>query len=293
MSKRSSILLAVIAPLALAGCQATADYSEQNQALIANKTPISQFVKGSLFQDCSDDITIDNYQEKFVKGESFIAKHPFMKGHCVPFSFEVQESEQFKKYLIDHAVTEKDALLSFADLDDIYVSQLVMDDGRIAQMVKISTDNDFADKLKGRWKDREEILANFEEFVGLHEIFHLQSISMDASIPGSVKEALSDISAVMVMSTTHEWTIDETIEMAEDVIHARTKDKESHGLWSHFNGDMMNRFIDYLEDLRGRGLTMRVDSFQEAAEKGREVALRMNEVKRNQYRQRAYYWEPS
>lgn len=57
MSKKKSILLALITPIVLQACNSTSDYSSENKILQSNLIPMATYFKGNVFNRYYEEIT--------------------------------------------------------------------------------------------------------------------------------------------------------------------------------------------------------------------------------------------
>lgn len=304
--KRKAVLLCLITPLFLNGCKITSnkeieEHSIHNRTVESKLTPLSDFFNGYLFDNCKDKINFDNYTRFLENRNSSILGNPF-NDDCVPISFNVQEPEKFfedmKKASNDHREFEniKNELKSSINgIDDLKVNKFILEDGRMAQIMKF-TDHKFTDRLKSKISNRENVSMFYDEYFFLHEIFHMTDLNYDKSLATDIKESFSDIGTVITISSKYNLDIDKTINLAEDVNIMRLKagrNPRGEIFSSHYNGQMLDDFLEYLYKIRDEGIELKkISSFKEAEDMTLEISMKIDKNKRKEYANGRTYWEP-
>jgi hypothetical protein len=296
---KKAILVALISsPLLTSNVANAGDYHDHNAEIKSNLTPITESITGYLVKDCDREITFSNYQEVLSERASGVYRNP-VGDDCIPLSFNSKEPVAFYQELLDLAedkVAAKDVIhlmigSKYSDnLDAINIHKVYLKDGRVAQLARINDGNEFK-KIERSWRKRQEVSAKLDEYVFLHELFHLSSMNFDQSIPKSVREGMSDVSAVITISAKHSLTLDQTIDFAREVTYGRRSEARG-GNESHYNKEVLGNMLNYFETLREKGLEMKqVSSLDEANSYAQEIALNLDEVKRQDVAGNSLYWE--
>lgn len=316
MIKKSAVLIALISPILMTGCQSTPDnYSAHNFKVESNLTPITEFFQGYLYDKCESEITIDNYLDILTSKQSGFQGNPF-NSDCFPVSFNIQEPEDFYSDIVkqsndpekaqellgsikrgfDEDGKTKGGIKNRQQKDTRYVQKLILKDGRFMQIMKFA-ESDFTNKIKERDSNRDDLQLVYDEFFFLHELFHLTDMNYDKSLPQSVKESYSDVASVITISTTHSLDLEKTIDLAKDIYYTRKSEASnkynSHISGSHWNSQMLTDFIDYLEDIEKTGGNLRrVSSLEEAGDLAMNISVKLNQNERNDFITGDFYWQP-
>jgi hypothetical protein len=296
--KKALLVALISAPVLFSGAASAGKYQEHNDEIKSKLTPVSESITGYLLDRCNKAITIDNYADVLNERASGVYKSPVGED-CVPISFNAKEPVAFYQEILDLAedkVAAKDVIhlligRKYSDnLDAVNIHKVLLKDGRVAQIARINDGDEF-NKIKKTWRKRKQVSANLDEYVFLHELFHLAAMNFDKSIPTAVSEGISDVSAVITMSTTHSLTLDQTIDLAREVSYGRRSEAKGKNE-GHYDKDLLGKMLNYFETMREKGLDLhRVNSLQEANDYALEIALDMDNVKRKDTKGNKMYWE--
>lgn len=308
--QKKSFLLAFIAPVIMTtGCQMTPkeepNFALQNNAVKEALQPLNEFYTGHALLGCENRLNIDNYDEVMRSRVSGTYGSPLANNSCIPISFDEFEPDEFYQDIISKASDPAAAEELIEQLknegysegmDGMHIHKIGLENGSVAQIMRFN-DGETFEKLKSMWRDRDEMLAFIDEYVFLHELFHLASLNFDKSLPTNVREGMSDVSTVMVLSTKHNLTLQQTIDLAEDVYHGRRIEASRNPYGeafegTHFNKDILLGMISYLEQLQDRGGELqRFASLREANEYAMDMVLDLNSIERRGYANGDVYWE--
>lgn len=306
---KKSVLLAFIAPVIMTtGCQMTPnsapDFTMHNDAIKSTLQPLNEYYTGHALLGCENRLSIENYDEIMRSRISGTYGSPLANA-CVPISFDEFEPDAFYEDIISRAadpeaareLVERLKNSGYSDnMDSMHIHKIGLEDGTVAQIMRFNDGEEFQ-KLKSRWSNRKEMMALIDEYVFLHEIFHLSALNFDHSIPQGIREGMSDVSTVMVLSTKHQLTLNQTISLAKDVFHARRSDASNNPNrqaydGSHFNNRLLTDMISYLEQLQDQGGELqRFASLKEANEYAIDMVLDLDSIQRNTFANGNIYWE--
>jgi hypothetical protein len=299
LSKPKSILIALITPIILQACSTTPrDYSEQNTELLSNLTPMASYFKERLFNQCDEEvITLENYTDIIERRESKSYQSPHNPNECIPISFNVHEPENFYTDILENATDKERATALIKDLqmegvDRKQVLQFDLKDGRLARFVKYTPEIEADVQNMAAWRYRDMLIDHWDEFFFLHELFHTTDINHDSSVPQKNKETLSDIATVISISTAKDFTIDKSIELMKEVYHARyaeTKTPHGYGYSSHYQEDMIFKFMNHLNKMADNNELLRADSLADAAHMARDLVLNTDQMERSSFNA-SFYW---
>lgn len=261
MNRKSIVLAFVfIAPLISSVCEA--EINTSHNAVLTKK-------KYSVFKNCKKVVDISNYRQILREKNSGLFINPFQEKNCFPISFHIKEKNEFLKFLIDESDGSFDwKLNSYAESEyNKYVNQIQLNDGRTVQLMRF-TENDFMKKILLDSKKYREVLLNYEEFLFLHELFHVEQANLDKDIKGNIKETLSDVASIIVLSSENNLSKEQSIALGNELYRLREQRAISARSGHHFNKIMFNMFLFYLKK---DNLPITVNSLKEALIMAKEI----------------------
>jgi len=308
---KKAALVALISPVIMVGCASTdsAEFEQQltnkEIAVKSKLTPLNEFFKGNALTGCENKITLENFDTVLSERKSGIYGSPVSNDECVPLSFDLSEPESFYEDIISRAKSPDEAReiietvkrSGYSDnLDDIHIQKIKLQDNTVAQLMRFP-DAKALEKIESMWRNQDQVMVHVDEFIFLHELFHMASVNYDKSLKTNIREGASDISAVLSLSTKYELSLEYTKEFAKEVYHARrveASDNPTGKAWegSHFNPELLLGFIEHLEDLQNQGGDLkRFASLKEANNYSLDLIMGMPIEKRGHVIHGNVYWE--
>lgn len=127
--------------------------------------------------------------------------------------------------------------------------------GETISGIKFNDGTQDYDDFKANFSRYKILSKNFDLFVSMHELFHLDESMKDEMI-GSTKEFFSDVSSVISISVENGYGYEIFEDFLDEVMYARRSDAKRKGFHGHYSYDLWSKIKsimpkqDEYEDLR-------------------------------------------
>lgn len=215
------------------------------------------FAKGEnndIFLSC-EKTTLTKLLENIKEKNEFVSENPF-SNNCVSFIVDKIDNPLFNNnnFHIKQLYETYSGLIN--NTENTVINLIDDKNKRLYQFFRISQEDFFVKNMKKSWtKNNEFMEMNFDEFLKLHELFHLD-FEQQKDLNRKQKESLADISSVILISLQQNLNVKQTVEFLNTIKELRNKDKirgYDHPLSGkiyddeHLDKNMFNKIIKKLE----------------------------------------------
>lgn len=237
---------------------------------------------GNMENGC-EEINYENFQTFLTEKKNRLIKNPFDGKQCIPLSYQEKDTGELGINDFEGSKGIYQAYQSFLNSDKMAVNMFFdREKNMLHTFFKFNIEDQDAKRVD--WRKQRKLMAHFDEFMFLHEIMHLDAEITRGDYQRNEKEAVSDIAAVLLISSKHDLSADYAIKLMKDVYKARKNEakrdfagpgrngKENK---DHFNKAIYKDAISLLEDLKERKINIKFNDFYST----RNVALAIVEKK--------------
>lgn len=223
-------------------------------------------------KDKCTEITIDNYQNFIDSKKNINIINPFDNGQCIPISYTEKDKSDLSKSDFSNNAQIFNLYKDFLDSKQTSVKMYYDKERKeVHTFFKFNIEDE--NEMKFSIKKQRKLLAHFDEFIFLHELMHTDHEITLGDYKLSDKESISDISAILLISSKHDLSINYTKKMMEELYKVRKKESKHdyagpgrNGAenFDHFNKDNMKNAISFIKQLEKNNINLKVKSFSEA-----------------------------
>lgn len=226
---------------------------------------------GDTTQRCQR-ITADNFASFMVPEKNRQILNPFGQDQCVPISYQEKDTGSLTMADFNDNPDMMAIYEEFLETDKMHVD-MVYDRGsqKLHTFFKFNIEDESDKRVE--WRKQRKLIAHFEEFLFLHELLHLDADVTRGNYSRNEKEAISDIGAVLLITSKHDLSTSNALRIMKDLYKARKNEakedfagpgrngKENK---DHFDKKVFKNAIAFLEKLEDNDITIKVKSLHEA-----------------------------
>lgn len=229
------------------------------------------------------EITPENYMDYVSYNDTKSFKNPFedsevklsykSKDNPVLTAADFNDSEQIEEYY-----------KQFMNDDLTSVKMLYNpEDSKLYSFFKFNLTGNEIKSLRKESK-RSSLRKSIDEFLFLHELFHLDSKTTRSDLKINQKESISDVAAVIMMGAKYDMSPKKLEKLMSGVLKVRRKistsknisGKDFQGDMDHFDKKVLTSAVSFFEYLNDNDIKLEATSFSKVLEMAKVITLDSN-----------------
>lgn len=241
---------------------------------------VSGMANSSELNNCVE-LNPDNYKDFISNVQPEKIKNPF-SDNCVSMSYKEKDSTSLTVSDFDDNEEIKKLYDSFLNNDLTNVSMIYNPENeKIYSFFKFNLNSEEINEFKSLAK-RSRLRNKVDEFIFLHELFHLNSeITRSKDISIGEKELISDVAAVIMMSSTHDMSPKDTEKLMRGVRKVRESlsrnsshgGRDVQGDKNHYSRKDFNKIVSFFEDLNDANIKIEKSNFKDVLSLSKQLVL--------------------